>query len=369
MRARRTSLRSVAVAVSAGVLVLSTTLPAAAGGGRPSPDTPTVVASGLNNPRQLSFDAQGNLYVAEAGSGGAGPCMTGPEGGSVCFGPSGSITKISRGGTQSRVVTGLPSIGGQGTGEQALGASDVLALPGGSLAVLIGLGGSPALRAGLPVPAQRMGTLQLVTRSGRFFQLADVARFEEQTNPIHDVDSDPVGLDVSGGRFVIADAGGNTVVSLSRQGLKTVAVFPDQTATFPDGTTGATQSVPTSAVRGPDGALYVSQLTGFPFQEGLANIYRVDRRGAVSVYASGLTNVTDLAFRGRTLYAVEISERGLLSGPIGALVEVPRNSTSPTVVAGGLFAPYGLAIHRGAAYVTTGSVAPGAGQVMRFPLG
>ena len=152
--------------------------------------------------------------------------------------------------------------------------------------MLIGLGGSPTLRAGLPAPAQRMGTLQLVTRTGHFVRLADVARFEEKTNPIHDVDSDPVGLAVSGGRFVIADAGGNTVVSLGHHGLKTVAVLPDLDATFPDGTTGGAQAVPTSAVRGPDGALYVSQLTGFPFQQGLANIYRVDRRGHVSVYAS-----------------------------------------------------------------------------------
>jgi hypothetical protein len=52
------------------------------GHGHPAP-SPTRVASGLDNPRQLSFGTAGDLYVAEAGAGGSGPCMTGPEGGEV----------------------------------------------------------------------------------------------------------------------------------------------------------------------------------------------------------------------------------------------------------------------------------------------
>ncbi len=64
------------------------------------------------------------------------------------------------------------------------------------------------------------------------------------------------------------------------------------------------------ATKGHDGAYYVSQLTGFPFPKGAANIYRIDpRNGRKTVYASGLTNVTDLAFRGRTLYAVQLATK------------------------------------------------------------
>jgi hypothetical protein len=121
-----------------------------------------------------------------------------------------------------------------------------------------------------------------------------------------------------------------------------------------------------------DGAYYISQLTGFPFQHGLANIYRLDRRGNLTVYASGLTNVTDLAFNGRTLYAVQISTEGLLTtGPIGSVVKVKPGGTAPgdhTPVAAGLFAPYGIAIKGNSAYVTTGAVAADAGQVIKIRL-
>ena len=61
-----------------------------------------VIASGLDNPRQLSFGSKGHLYVAEAGRGGSGPCVGGPEGGPVCFGKSGAITRVTPKGTQRR---------------------------------------------------------------------------------------------------------------------------------------------------------------------------------------------------------------------------------------------------------------------------
>jgi len=357
--------RTAFVALVAASLTVAGTLPATAGGhsngGQPS--EPTVIASGLNNPRQLSFAPNGDLYVAEAGAGGSGPCSAGPEGGNVCFGSSGSVSKISAKGKQSRVLTGLPSLAGEGDGSQAAGPSDVAYLGNGTLAVLIGLGGNPETRAALGDAGKTMGTLQRADlRTGKLRKVADLATYEARTNPIHDIDSNPVGLEERCGSYVVADAGGNTVVGVSgwRHRLITLAVLPD--------VTGGAQAVATSTAVGPDGALYVSELTGYPFPHGGASIYRIGRNGALSVYASGLTNVTDLAWRGRTLYAVQISTNGLLTGPFGSLVKVAKGSTAPTILLDNLFAPYGLALRGNAAYVTTGSVAPGAGQVMRIPL-
>lgn len=366
------------VGVIATVLTFAFVIPASADGIREDaePSSPTVIASGLNNPRQLAFSPDGDLYVAEAGTGGTGPCMSGPEGGTVCFGTTGSITRISEHGVQSQVLTGLPSLANQGDGAQAIGPSDVAPLDDGILAVLTGLGGNLDMRDTLPAAGATMGTLRWInTRSGHSRTIADLAAFEAQANPVDDVDSNPVGLTRHQGRFLVADAGGNDVLSVRMGGrVGIVASFPDRMVDapaflgLPPGTQIPMQAVPTSAVTGPDGARYVSQLTGFPFPAGAANIYRIARDGTVTVYASGLTNVTDLAFRGRTLYAVEIASAGLLAGPTGALVRVDRDSTAPTVVAGDLFAPYGLAIHDGSAYVTTGSVTAGGGQVLRVSL-
>lgn len=337
----------------------------------------TVVASGLDNPRQLSFGPRGDLFVAEAGRGGDGPCQSGPEGDSVCFGLTGAITRITREGQQSRVLTQLPSLGNEGTGEQATGPTDVFASGGGRLVFTVGLGADPGVRATLPALSE-MGTLR-ESRVGSTSSslIADIAGHEADTNPVAGPDSNPGGFVRTGNSYVVADAGGNTVVDATRSGdVTTLAVLPDQMADaplflgLPPGAQIPAEAVPTSVVKGTGGAFYVSQLTGFPFQKGLANIYRVSSGGEVSVYASGLTNVTDLAVGpGGVLYAVELASEGLLSGPFGSLVKIPRGGGSEhTVVKGGLFAPYGVAIKGHTAYVTTGSVAAGAGQVISIPL-
>ena len=57
-------------------------------------DGPVTVANRLDSPRGLAFGPGGSLYVAKAGRGGAGPCFPGPEGGEVCFGDSGAVSRI-----------------------------------------------------------------------------------------------------------------------------------------------------------------------------------------------------------------------------------------------------------------------------------
>jgi sugar lactone lactonase YvrE len=122
-------------------------------------------------------------------------------------------------------------------------------------------------------------------------------------------------------------------------------------------------------VLGPDGWYYVGQLTGFPFQPGSANIYRVSPQGGIPAVAlSGFTNIVSIAFGpDGALYVLEISKNGLLSGdPTGALIKV-QNGVRTELAVGQLSMPGGLAVASdGTIYVTNWAVLPGGGQVIRI---
>src|SRR4029078_6169962 len=158
---------------------------------------------------------------------------------------------------------------------------------------------------------------------------ADCLANEAAANPDGtDIDSNPVGIARDGEGYLVADAGGNAVVRASHKGtFTTITTLPPGSALappflgLPPGTQIPTDAVPTSVVQGPDGAYYLTQLTGFPFEKGECNIWRVVPGQAPTVYASGLTNLTDLAFADDgSLYAVQISADRLVDGATRALL-------------------------------------------------
>jgi sugar lactone lactonase YvrE len=129
------------------------------------------------------------------------------------------------------------------------------------------------------------------------------------------------------------------------------------------------QAVPTTVTRGPDGALYVGQLTGFPFPVGGARVYRVVPGQSPTIFADGFTNIIDMAFaRDGTLYVLEITGNGLQSGdPTGALMKVGRDGSKSTILKQPLMMPGGIALGPdGAIYVTNKSTFAGTGEVLRI---
>ncbi len=370
MLGTRTS-RTLALAAVATVAASGALIPTTPTGAAPPPWT--VVAHGLNNPRLLTISPTG-IYVGEAGYGGRGPCHTGGDGSKACYGTSGSITRIANG-RQGRILSGLPSFAAT-DGSSAIGPNMPMR-SGRKMLISFGLDAAPAVKAALPPKGRYMGSLTVATkRHGSWNHLkllANLAKFERLRDPDHlGKDSDPVGYLRRGKNVVIADAGGNDVLSVKRRNgkVRVLAVFGNRTVTNPFGPgTVPMETVPTATAIGPDGALYVSELTGFPFVPGAARIIRI-AGGVGTVYAHGLTNVTDLAWAGGKLYAVQISDVGLLNEtglPSGSLVQVHHGS-NPTTVKDNLPAPYGVAVHNGSAYVTTCSVCKGGGQVVRFHL-
>ena len=343
---------------------------------------PDVVAVGLNNPRGLAFAPNGILHVAEAGSGGPGPCTADPTDPNAqrCYGPTAAITRVDlRKGTQARVATGLPSISVNGGG--STGVHDIAFL-GTRGYFTLGFGGDPALRtqgafASVGALFGRTGTMQ---PNGRWALDADMAAYEKAVDPNADgADSNPYAVLALPGRQIVVDAGANALLEVAANGtISTLATFADLLVDappflgLPPGTRIPADAVPTSVAVGPDGAFYVGQLTGFPFPVGGASVYRVPAEGGTpEVYATGFTNIIDLAWDDNgVLYVLELSRNGLLTNDLtGRLVRVEAGVQTEVVVVGGLFAPGGLAFGPdGSLYVTVGSVVPGGGQVLRLEL-
>src|SRR5262249_16872211 len=129
--------------------------------------------------------------------------------------------------------------------------------------------------------------------------------------------------------FYVADAAANNLVKLGPYGKFSIK------ASFPNLINTGAESVPTAVTRGPDGALYVSELTGFPFTVGAARIWRIAPDGSASIYATGFTNIIDLAFGpDHKLYVLEIAKNGLLSNDLtGALIRYDAHNHKQTEIA------------------------------------
>ncbi|MGH9187549.1 MAG: ScyD/ScyE family protein [Acidimicrobiales bacterium] len=330
-----------------------------------------VVASGLDSPRGLAFGRHGVLYVAEAGRGGDGPCNIGPGGTEFCVGATGAVTRV-RNGRQWRIISGLPSYGNR-THTFVLGPHDVGVLPNGFLHVPIGLGLEAARRAELGPEGADLGKLIRVNPTGHWRPVADLVRYELEHDPDQDipgalVESDPYGLLQEGLRTFVVDAAGNDLLKVdSQRRISTVAVFPD----LPDPESGEMlDAVPTSVARGPDGALYVGQLTGYPWPPGQAQVFRVVPGELPTVYASGFTNIIDITFDddGRLL-VLEIATNGLASDDptTGALKRVEHDGNVTVLAQQGLISPTSVVIGPdGALYISNNGRTVGAGQVVRL---
>jgi hypothetical protein len=339
----------------------------------------TTAATGLDNPRGLTVGANGAIYVAEAGRGGDGTCIAAPEGGQQCYGASGAVTRILNG-KQERIANGLPSLANE-IGSNAIGPHHVANVAPGVTYVTVGLGADPAVREQFELEGVDFGQLIQLMPDGKWRSLHDIAGYEASANPDGGVpDSNPYGLLAGPTGWIVADAGGNALISMPLGSTPTtLAVFASReiepsVPTLPNPFT--MQSVPTSVGLGPDGALYVGELTGFPFPAGEARVYRVVPGEEPSVYAEGFTNVIDIAFGADSnLYVLEMAKDGLLSAmsdgtePTGRLVRVAADGTQTTLASNGLTAPGGLAIGPdGALYVTNHSTSAGGGEVLRIKI-
>jgi len=365
------TIRGGAAALALCTTLSCTTLSAAAvvppgSGWVPASTGYTVVADHLNNPRQITV-AHGDLYVAEAGTGGTVCPVTG-----VCVGFTGSVTRVHQG-QASRPQTGLLSLStphGEVLGADAVAADDT-----GLFAVV---SGSCALAAS-QVPAA------VVAQAGRVLRLlggADVRPLGDASGPACATAgtgagleaTDPYGLALADGTFWVADAAAGDVVRLTATSAAqsslatpaTVALSARQLSAVAAPASGdGPRLAPTALAVGPDGALYLATM-GAGAAPGADAVYRIDPgTSTATVYAGRLNAVTGLAFDQRgTLYVCEWTTGYSRSGPgpDGDVVAIPwgaGGSERQVLGAGVLHFPGGVAVLDGAVYVSNWSIAGG----------
>lgn len=159
-------------------------------------------------------------------------------------------------------------------------------------------------------------------------------------------DSHPYNMIVGpDGNLYIADAGANAIIKRTSDGNYSVFAQipnfpnPQPTATTPP----VIQAVPTGIIF--DGHNFlVSSLTGFPFIQGAASVYKVTLSGDVSVYQGGLSTLVDIAdggFYGHVvLHYGSFAPNGAPNPNTGSLMII--NGNASTVITDGLNMPAGL---------------------------
>ncbi|QRR00205.1 ScyD/ScyE family protein [Dyadobacter sandarakinus] len=219
--------------------------------------------TGLKYPIGMAMDDVGNLWVTEAGSG---------------SGTDGSVAMITPSGHKTTFVTGLQSLMREGSIE---GISHLVYKNG----KLYFLHGSNGMLYTADVAGFKPGDAAVNLSDIPSQDLGTFVRSLALTDPLN---SNTYHLTFGPDEHMyVVDAGSNAIIKRDK-GTGALTLF----AHFPNVAQNV-EAVPTGIAY--DGNRFlVSTLTGFPFQEGNAKIFQVEKNGTVSEYKTGFTTLTGI---------------------------------------------------------------------------
>ncbi len=338
-----------------------------------------LVAGGLEGPRGLTFGPDGNLYVAEAGTGGSNSTTPDqctqviPPIGPYTGGKTGRISKVDMSGNVTTVATGFPS-SADAMGDTS-GVADIKFL-NGTLYALIGGGGCSH-----GVPDLPNGIVAVNAHNGKWNYIANLSAFV-QSHPVKYPNADDFEPD-------------GTFYSMAPLQGHLYAVEPNHGQVIKVGASGSIESVlDVSANEGHivptgitfhHGNFYLGNLYLFPITPTNSRVLTLsfvdtsflaapglmDQGGEGSLHIisskAGFTTVVSTAFGpDGLLYALELSAAAGYPTPgEGKVVRVKRDGTIEDV-ATGLAVPTGMTFGPdGKLYVSNLGAAPaGAGQIV-----